>query len=511
MQGHSRTIHHGRELTAFEIRTRLVVDRVIRGDVTPGEHPLLLGFGFSWDAKGVNFRTYTSTELPGEVEDVTKPALWFLSPGRSWDINDSTRYLNLTTYRGIQAVELEPLYRVLMNSDRDSQVGGLLAHSNPEVAARALRYINADQRPWPYRSEFDEWLNPVDPKVKPLREQAAAIEAALNRVPPGVRGEAVGVVAELLGREGIPLQRKLLGDPEPVVRSIAVGTLAGFRDDASLDRFAAGVTGLKDAEIALAVIKRLSDWRDPAVAPALIRFLETDAWLGNLGDELLIPCVQARKALLKLTGYGFPYRVEESSRAWAVASQERDPGARQAALVRLLGLGKDPLSAHLENQHGSFLVVQNISPKPVVVRSEPDGLNGWERIPGYPQSTSTRSKDHPVRVAPGKQLRWKWSPAREVLLEAPAARRLTITFSNADGLNGERAWVGTLPVAFGPKWREPARVWKHVVRRWANGRVRTEGYTLNGVRRGVWTYYNRAGRKTREVDETRGGETSYPG
>src|SRR5262245_27832719 len=73
----------GNTIVDLEGRTELVIQRIIAGDVEPGEHKILLFPFVGWEQDG-RIMSYTSTEEEGDVEDVSKSNLWFLSQKRSW-------------------------------------------------------------------------------------------------------------------------------------------------------------------------------------------------------------------------------------------------------------------------------------------------------------------------------------------------------------------------------------------------------------------------------------------
>src|SRR5438105_3490363 len=47
-------------VTAYEIHTELVVERVLRGDVKAGKHKLLVSYPIAWDDKGGPLVAYSS-------------------------------------------------------------------------------------------------------------------------------------------------------------------------------------------------------------------------------------------------------------------------------------------------------------------------------------------------------------------------------------------------------------------------------------------------------------------
>jgi hypothetical protein len=96
-------------ITAIESFTALNVLRVIKGDVKPGVHMLKRGWGIAWAADGGWVTSGTSTELLGDVKNVTQPNIWFLQKARSWDESDKTEYLSVSI----------PTTRVLASGDKE--------------------------------------------------------------------------------------------------------------------------------------------------------------------------------------------------------------------------------------------------------------------------------------------------------------------------------------------------------------------------------------------------------
>jgi hypothetical protein len=120
----SHTRSQGNVVTAFEVHTELLVERVIKGNIRVGRHKLLVGYGVGWQRDWTWLGSYTSTELFGDVNDVSESSIWFLSSGRSWDRKDRRAYLSLDTYRGVQPLELEPYFTVLRRAGMRSLESG---------------------------------------------------------------------------------------------------------------------------------------------------------------------------------------------------------------------------------------------------------------------------------------------------------------------------------------------------------------------------------------------------
>jgi len=95
-----------------EFRTMLVVDRVLRGRVSPGTHHVILGEGVAWRLQ----------RHDGSDHDPSRPGLWFLAQGQSRDRNDRTEFLNVNEGICIQPPELEEYFLALSDGVPDEAV-----------------------------------------------------------------------------------------------------------------------------------------------------------------------------------------------------------------------------------------------------------------------------------------------------------------------------------------------------------------------------------------------------
>ena len=87
--------------------TEIEIERVIQGDIQPGPHTIMTGFRIGWFEHGGPVIAFWSTEMIGDVREVTEPNLWFLHYKKSWDPADTKTYLLLDTYRSIQPLDRE--------------------------------------------------------------------------------------------------------------------------------------------------------------------------------------------------------------------------------------------------------------------------------------------------------------------------------------------------------------------------------------------------------------------
>ena len=74
----SRIRRENQVIMHYEAFTKLKITQVLQGQMSPGIHKLLMTGCVSWDKNGRHVTSGTSSEMPGEVDDVTKPNIWFL-------------------------------------------------------------------------------------------------------------------------------------------------------------------------------------------------------------------------------------------------------------------------------------------------------------------------------------------------------------------------------------------------------------------------------------------------
>ena len=314
-----------------ELYTKLNIHAVLRGSIEPGICELMVCRGISWNVDGKTVSSGSSTEISGDVDDITKPSLWFLRHTHSWDENRKLAYLTISNYREIQPLELKEYFLALGAANAATQVPKLLSPERPTVTNRVLRYICGGQLPWPYHDQMD--AEPGRQGVL-LAGEADRAWALVNTDAKDLRGSAAAVYAKLRGKNCITQMRTLLDDKDPVLRGIAVGILAQQRDIESSGRFAIAVEGITDPCIACKVVEALSAWGDERVVLPLIGFLQNDGFAFQDGDDLGIPALKAHQALLAITGHVFPFDVSQSRKAWQAAVRTDDKAAKKRLLER---------------------------------------------------------------------------------------------------------------------------------------------------------------------------------
>jgi len=332
----------------FEVFTELNVQRVLKGDIKPGKQTILMGWGIGWNKDGTELRTWTSTDIPGDVADVTKPSIWFLAKEQSWDTSDKTLYYCVPHYRAIQPLFLEEYFVALASDNPEEQVPQLLASDNAELLRRILRYICGDIWPWPDEPMGDctFYWNP-EKRGNVLRKQSETVKKVVERNVGDVRYVAASVYAELEGKNCIKYMRSLLNDKDLKVRGVAIGILIRYKDEDSIEAMIKAVEGVNDGSLSCRVIEAVSSWGNERLVPLLITFLQNDAFAYQYGEDIGIPALKARKALYEITGHWFPYYIAASAEVWKKVAAVRDSNERGKLLRELLPENEFPVAAEL--------------------------------------------------------------------------------------------------------------------------------------------------------------------
>lgn len=522
----------------YEVFTKITVIRVIKGDIKPGEATILMGYGIGWLKDGTGLGTYTSTEIFGDVWDVTEPALWFLDRGRSWDEADKTVYYQVPHYRAIQPAVLEEYFTALGSGAPEKAVAKLLSSDNPVVLKRVLRYACGGILPWPYDGDFlDMYVNPKE-RGKVLREQAEAVKGVIGRDVGEVRVMAASVYAELKGKDCVGFMRTLLEDKDPGVRGVAVGVLARQRDEESIGSMGRAVEGIEEGRIACKVIKAMDKWKEPRLAPALIPFLENDTFAYMNGDDYGIPAIKARQALHESTGCWFPYDVEVSAKAWRRVAGVGDAKKRTRMLTRLVPGGEFPVRAEFiggprpdtakgkgeRGMRSSFettdggegaersdviatIRVKNQSGCRVTITRRPSMMNmSWPSGMSYgsigPKAEELSEKDF-VTLRPAETMTFEVRLHGTSMAADPKDRAVTLVYMSNGRKLGLKGWMGVVKAEFGKGWKEERKI-EAVKETWPNGNLKAKGQTVNGQRFGEWEYFNENGDRIKIVHYTGG-------
>lgn len=468
-----------------EYHTKLNVLGVVKGKIGLGQHDLLFGWGISWDDDGTELNSGSSTQIAGDVDDITKPCLWFLKRAHSWDPKLKQEFLKASNYREVQPLKMKELYVALGGPNPELTVPKLLVIDKPDVAEHVLSYICGGLWPWPY--EFDDKfsIGVFGPETRGplLPQQSGRVWDYLQSTVGGRQADreaverarcfAASVYAELAGKECVAKMRTLLGDPDADVRTLAVGILARYRDADSLSRFANATDGSQDPYVACKTIKQLSDWKDDRVIPTLIRFLQDDGdryWLGDIGG---VPAICARQALAEITGHEFPYDVSASQKAWLRATQIVDKAARER-LLEELAPGHTPLTAVAVGLPGKKVFaefkkyfdppgkddavvqirIRNVSTRPVAILKHPSRVEAdWTEGCRDQGLDAADSKLEFTTLQPGADMTVEAVVGQSFLDAAPAKRRLRLYYLANGHRQNQKAWIGALDVEFGEAWK----------------------------------------------------------
>jgi hypothetical protein len=491
-----------------EVRTEIVVTRVIKGTLKPGKYTILLGPFIGWERQdGGGVMSYMSTQVLGDVSDVKDENLWFLESRRSWDRTDKVLHPVLDTYRGVQPRALEPYFHALAGPSSDNDVPKLLGSQELIVIERTLQYITGGELPWP-DEPWTEWERPESVR-KPLVGQSASVQALLKRKEPEVRRLAASVYAALTDRKSIPVMRELLHDDDAHVRGVAVGILSRFRDEPSIATLGKAVTGLEEPTLACKVIALLAQWKDERVVPALITFLENDGFAYQVGDDVGIPALKARNALHDTTGLWFPQDVDASLRAWEKVRTIANRQERETCWKTLVAGVACPLKAELEGDDAvAHIVVTNVSLQVVTVAKFPSQIE--ERWSSGSADTGTGGEgDDFISLKPGESSRYKVKLHGSFLYGRPGTQRLIVSYWNSGRKQHLKAWIGPLEVKFGPAWKGSAGGRQKSVEKWPNGNLKATGQKHGERKVGRWTYYNEQGDRIREEDFDEGQTSEF--
>jgi len=523
-----------------EAFSELNVLRVLKGDVTPGPHKIVFGWGVGWQEDGTGLGTWTSTHLAGDVEDVTVPCLWFLDRERSWDSNDPIEYLHIPHYRAVQPLALEPYFVALTKADRDQEVPALLGSASALVVERALRYVCGEIWSWPYGPrDIDSFAYDRPKKRERLLAGAAPLVArVVADGPEELRPYAVALYAELVRKQALPRLRELLTDRNATVAGAAAAILARYKDAENLAELTRVARQVSDGRTAGAITDAVREWGELDAAPILLGLLENDAFTYQDGEGPGLVANRARAVLHTLTGCWFPFSVARAEEAWSHATSVTDDAERCRRLAELLPEPETPLVAELvgeprippassqpasqpttassptrlvlvleseaaQRNRLATVRLRNVTERTVtiarlpmsVVQACPSG--GGDYALG-PASDALTEADY-VELAPGAALEFEIVLWGFVLRAEPDTRSLRLKYSHFAPSKPGNGWIGVLPVGAGESWKEERRR-EQVEEYWPNGNLRAVGATVNGERFGEWQFFNEAGDRIRVVD-----------
>lgn len=440
----------------FVAKTKLRILRTVKGPTIDGEViDLKLGRVITWDADGRFLSSATSANLPGDVDDITVPCLWFLDRAKVLDPNSEDHELSIDHYREVQPIDLESYYLALGTENAERDIPQLLTPDNPVLAKRVLHFIVGGQPVWPRSKSTKQFFRGPLEEGKVLKAEAARVWGIVGSDAQELRPLAVSVYASLNGIDGDQNLRSLLSDQNSHLRGTALGILTNHRDMMSLSQSEKAIQGIEDGYLLCAIIKEISAWGNDQNVPALISCLQSGG-SKRFYEDTLVPALQARKVLHEITGCWFPLNVSKSLDAWRIVEEENVKEKRYSTLAMHLGEKEFPLLAELVGQpshsseksgDGTVLVkiqILNTSTHELWITRNPCEVR--TNYPGASLSIGTEVEDDFVEIAPQGRHVIQVSISPSFLNADPLKRKLEISFYCPDGKIGKNQWVGTLLV-----------------------------------------------------------------
>jgi hypothetical protein len=511
----------------YECRTMLVVDKVLKGHLTPGTHHVLLDAGAArlLRARGE------------EGHDPSCPGLWFLTECESLDPNEKTQFLEVTDASCMQPLCLQDYFIALSEGLPDKKIIERFERAgNPRISRNVLELVRGIVR-----------VAQLDNRAPPdLCSDAAKRIFDREDAPHDVREDALELYYELVGRDSVPLLKAILANPESPFCSVAVSGMYGHstEDDKS---FMLSLVGHSVSRVSLAgilyTIRAGLGCGDKRLLAALERLSPDDAC--ELLDELAVmrhdgripiaihllqhgcpetegtrgnpPAIEARALLEDATGVVFPFDVDRALVAWEMAAKG-GAGRCVSILKELLRVNPDPVSASWRPEKGRLAVtVFNADTCPLVVTRRPtvaelgqfaDGKKreiAWSvlmgGIPDVCEDEVTPSREAFVAYSESDFVELAAGQSTELTLAIPPAWLedtdrlwLRLDYRDSGRRFGVKAWVGEVYVesdkAVGANLQP---VWEAR----PSGNRKVSGQTLNGQRHGLWGYQDEDGVVTR--------------
>ena len=493
----------------WEFYTKLKIIRIIKGDgVALGEHDLKGGFGIAWNEDGKGLQSGTSTEVLGDVDDVTVPRIWFLKRARSWDAKDQTEYLSISNYRAIQDLKLESFFRAVGSENPAETVIEFLDSDHREVVLSALRLLCGGREPWALgllRSEPARFYD-LQLKGAVLKDAVEKIRGLITKSShEDLEPNFIAAYAELADKVDWEFVKTFLSseniDSRVVATCLLIRGKQGFNPDEI--ELKGGGTNL-----ILRMIKEIKKSNELRLAPLLIGQLENGTSAGYRGSDHFIPALKAKSALMQLTGCVFPFDVALSRQAWEAARLEKRFGRIQM-VSKLAPAVEMPFRAEVRGTAKSpQLRLTNTSSIPTMIPSQPSMLS--QSAPGISAVGHPGTAGGPKYqvIAPDGFLDFPIEIKDRLLLFPADQRSIKMEFLNNGGEAGPRAWIGVVTATFGDDWAEE-RLEEKVKKRWPNGYFKMVGQTVNGERVGDWEFFNEKGDRIKKVAYTNGGSAEY--
>ncbi len=282
--------------------TVLVIDEVLAGKVRPGKLKIgVVGYGqrYVWRSDGGDrFSEWGLGDFPGSVNDLTKPAIWFL--GHYTVVSGS--YTRDLVPRYVLPLSLKP-FLVAIRKSPSKGLSPFLTSSDSMIAQRAIRYVG----------DFDSMSVPA-PKAGAtvLRQYQSKVERCCHSSVAAVRKAAMYALYRMQQSQSEAFLLKMANDKDIDVRSLAASILLRSKSKSII----AGLLKSRALrELNAGAVLNLSSGRPLNIAvPLLLGILESNEGLGYTNESCAL---RAKKRLLKLTGYGFPYSVSRSRELWS--------------------------------------------------------------------------------------------------------------------------------------------------------------------------------------------------
>jgi len=466
----------GGVVTESEIHTRIIVTRVIRGDVRPGTHDVIYGWGVNWSESGTKLATGTWTLFSGDVEDISKPNLWFLKPKRSWDPRDKKTYLSIYSFRCVQPLILETLYAVLHEPSRLAGIGSCLQSKVPIVVARALDFVAGGEWPWPLISYANkEGSQEYERRFSAARMSCTKVNGLLSSIrdvaiggPPTQRPFALALFAEMAGKGSQPLLRHLLKDKNPTIQAVALCHLVALGDPVAV-RSAEGICQrICDANLSGELVLAMERSGNLEYVPSMIAFLDRRG-LGRDRSATHEVAFISRDALRRLTSFTFPLDARSAVSAWRSVQTIPNVQKRRMALRQILGEWANPLSVECtpmldandlprmgrkaldtngEDSPIFEFTVRNKSSNVITLPAEPDGIEWRTGGGGGSEGVGSNEKSNQdfVRLEPNGVLKFKLA-LDYTFIHPDQPATIEIEYSSDGHCYGLRAWMGKVNVS----------------------------------------------------------------
>lgn len=439
----------------LESTTKLIITKVIRGRLAVGSHTLLLKDWISWSKDGTMLNSASSSEMLGDVDDVSKPNIWFLTISKSWKKSDKTEYLHAFSYRCAQPRNLLAFYQTLAMPRRDSEVSKHLLSSDPIVVERSLEFVSDNFPAWPQNPDRQRYTelygisyepNPLA-KLHRVTQQLPTLLKIIHDSKRPCRPTALGLYAEMVGTPAISELQRALKDRDANVRCTAAAWLVRFgqvKDHLGLHR---AVRGYTDFDLGIELLYAMKKSGSMEYVPILIEHLQPVMTPKPDHRDWKELALESRTALKSITGFTFPLDAALSSRAWAQANSKPKDQMLQT-LLGALGDWENPieitatfvrkLDRKKKSQYDFFsyylvhLKIKNMTSHPIKLSSIPDGFTLSGRFGSASGGVGGKAQ-RVITIDPGGTFETDVE-----LFEAIKGARLEFSYRNAK--NG--AWIG---------------------------------------------------------------------